>query len=391
MGSRLPSFAPAGLDPATSFLAFPRIGRYAAADWQALRSEVDEARESLQLVAVTSRQQLLFDSAGRSAGGYRWSRVAFKRLCSWLLPGLQSLTYALLGGQKVVRLRNSEMPVETSQALAVATINSVLRLRGEATFDGWRLLVNVSTRTIEALVGYKFRPFWNAELLAEAERFADRHRPRLRPWAAELVGYDLRLLYLPALPTWELCSQGLVDTYRTGYYFTNADHGCAALCGGNLVVRDADGGRAYRPFPGVGYLRHDSLLRRLIPHMFRLTQEKRLSVDELLGHCHERQAEAWPRELQRPNSAEKRKDIVQALLRARLDRPIATAILERMVRCGDGPMRESDGAPAGESAGTRTMLGLFLSLGYEAQRRLVGEQELLGRLAFRALRGQLRL
>ena len=392
MGTRLSGFTAVGSDSEIDFLVFPTVRRYARADWAALQTDVQTAREGMQLVGVSAIHQLLCDERGRRFGGYRWSHVAFRRLCAGLSPGLWALLASLLGWQRQGLGQACVSPDAASVALAVELLNSVIRLRGLRKLLGCRLLVNVPARTIEALVGPDYQSFSNADLLEKAGEFVRRQKPVLRPWAAYLVGHHLRIAYLGARPAFGVKIGDLDDAYRLGYFFVNADHGQAAVRAGNLLVRELDGGQACRAFPGRGSIAHSSQLQRQLPQLFRMTPDKFLLADTMRAFCSERQAELLPGGLRGQQSEIRRNELAVALERVRVRRNLSSIILQRVFHTGPGAMRDlTDTIVPQPKDETKTLYDLFTAVAFEASRRLLFDQDLLGHVAFRLLTGQLRL
>jgi hypothetical protein len=142
-------------------LADPPASRvFTAIELAELREAVEVIDKNTTIFPVDLPRQLEIDDEGFLPEGYRFTTVAFRQLCQALVVGLNNL----LGDVAGRRRRPGGEGSEYSAVTAIAIFNRLLRLRFGRIL-GRQLVRNTVAKTIDGLVGPKFRYLSNMDFL----------------------------------------------------------------------------------------------------------------------------------------------------------------------------------------------------------------------------------
>lgn len=212
-------------------LADPPVSRiFTALEQAELREAVEVIDKNTTILPVDVPRQLEIDDEGFLPEGYRFTTVAFRQLCQALVVGLNNL----LGDVSGRRRRPGSEESEYSAVTAIAIYNRLLRLRFNRIL-GRQLVRNTVDRTIDGLVGPKFRYLSNMDFLDKVSEDV-----------AEEVKFHRGYLYGRHLATRFIHKDRLTVTrgktthvFAPGQHFANSEIGNASvraapmLCLGN--------------------------------------------------------------------------------------------------------------------------------------------------------------
>jgi len=175
------------------------------------------------------------------------SLLAIKQLCTLLAAGLW--TYVSDVGGILRRAGRSEPMLDPS--LAVNAINKTLKLRFHMPkgIRGRQLIRNTATRTVDGIVGNKYKYLPHGRLYEVVDDFLTAINPPINFHAARLDGRRLAMVFLRDEPFMEYAG----CSFRSGYYFSNSEVGeCSVSASAAIYAAECRCLAAFTKLPHTG-------------------------------------------------------------------------------------------------------------------------------------------
>ena len=226
---------------------------FGPSDLGRLESVLRDQDDATSIEPFDGLAQVQLDHQGLTLrGGFRYTSLAFRQLCTFTVHGLGQALYDLAG---VRRPRESAPDRVYALDTAIHVLNTVLALR-EPLLDGLQLVYDTSRGLIEGFVGAGYRRLGNADLLTRVlESAADTpSRPGFRE--AVLFGRTMMVrLQSTSPPAVRVDTRLGGEGITPGLYFVNSEVGDGAVRVGHLMFRPD--GTASASWSGAGgRLRH---------------------------------------------------------------------------------------------------------------------------------------
>lgn len=158
-----------------------------------LREFLLRRSENTEVVPISDVDQLLLSADGRlRENGYRFNFLGFQALCDSAARGLSALFNELSG---VWQYRSQPRTLACDLAAAISVYNTTLRTRIEQLRER-SLLVDNRERVVDGFLGLSHRMLDNSQFLSLVSAEMEEQRPTAQFHRAELIGRELRLLWV---------------------------------------------------------------------------------------------------------------------------------------------------------------------------------------------------
>lgn len=186
-----------------------------------LKQFLAQRSENTAVVPISDVDQLLMAPDGRLAEtGYRFNYLGFQALANGVVQGLSSVFIELIGENRS-RVRVTSEAEPNVQA-AVNIFNTAARARIDAVRER-TLLVDHRERVVEGFLGLNHRMLDNSAFLELVDAEMRAQQPGAAFHRAELVGRDLRILYIdPASQRKDIYSDSR-HTIAAGWAYSNSE------------------------------------------------------------------------------------------------------------------------------------------------------------------------
>jgi hypothetical protein len=165
---------------------------FSSAQFDDLKEFLERRKENTAVVPISDVEQLLMAGDGRLAeNGYRFNYLGFQALCNGTALGLVTLFNELSGE---VKQRYAARLIENIPA-AVSIYNTTVRAKIDILRER-TLLVDNRERVIEGYMSLAHRMLDNSQFLDIVAAEMQTRRPGARFYRAELLGRELRVLYI---------------------------------------------------------------------------------------------------------------------------------------------------------------------------------------------------
>ena len=192
---------------------------FSARQFDDLKQFLAQRSENTDIVPISDVAQLLMTPDGRLAeNGYRFNYLGFQALANGLASGLASAFMEIAGETR----SRASAEAEPNLQAAVGIYNMAARARMEAVRER-TLLVDHRERVVEGYLGLNHRMLDNSAFLDIVASEIEARQPAAKFQRAELVGRDLRVLYVdPASQRKDIYADSR-HTIAAGWAFTNSE------------------------------------------------------------------------------------------------------------------------------------------------------------------------
>lgn len=220
----------------------PESYAFAADELPELNDMLAVTDRSTVISPVTAAADLCFTETGTLPGGYLYTGASFMQLCGLVSPGLSQLVQELSGQWRKV---NDDIRLY-SKELAIDVFNKIVRLRFDRVLSGMQLVRNTRAKTIDGIVGAKYRYLANSDFLSRVFRECVGFGATYA--SACLYGRQFVVRFVGT--TQPVTIQG--DTYHRGYHFANSEIGGQAVRAAMLLIKHGTNYSAMCPFADGG-------------------------------------------------------------------------------------------------------------------------------------------
>ncbi len=208
------------------------------ADLHEILADMDKYTIVTSVASV--RDLALNESTGRTSDSYAYTESAFQQLGTLLAPGLAPMAIELSGRWR----QPGEDRRSYSAEMAVNILTSIIKLRFDKRLLGLQLVKNRKTKTIDGIVGMRYRYLSNQD-------FLDRTIQALKEvsanfTAAYLYGRQLVVRFKHDASDYSLAG----EPYSYGFHFANSEIGGKSVRGASLLIRRQTNTYALGPFQG---------------------------------------------------------------------------------------------------------------------------------------------
>lgn len=170
------------------------------------------------IIPVISPADLLINSdSGKTSSGYNFTNIAFKQICGLVIPGLYNLIEDLSGQWRKPGQDKSIYSVD----YAIEIFNKLVKMRYNQRLLGLQLVKNTKTKTIDGVVGARYRYIANSDLLNRVESLLKSQIIEFHE--AGLYGRQFLLRYKHIDSKHAYNING--SKFYKGYHFANAEIG----------------------------------------------------------------------------------------------------------------------------------------------------------------------
>jgi hypothetical protein len=349
-----------------------------------LRKVLSDMDKHTLVTPVGSVSDLGMNEEGRVGNGYMYTDGALIQLCGVIAPGLAQLIMDLSGQWR----KPATDPRMFSGALAIETLNRSVRLRFDRKLGGLQLVRNTKSKTIDGIVGSKYRYLSNSDFLTRVDRECTDHGGKFIE--ALLYGRQFVVRYANRLSSKPYNIAG--EPYDYGFHFANSEIGGKSVRAATLLVRSSTGDSVLCPFASGtgGRVVHsgkdfEKRLHALMSYI----------IKKLPSH---ESVEAGGRFLENKNlrlgeEYEKRvRYLAQMLTKRKLTQNFAKRVVSSAASKGRGDEDGlADELPMGQrvALGGRTGYDLFVALIREARRLPIDQRETAEQVAHALLNGKI--
>lgn len=324
---------------------------------------------------------------GKTTQGYTYSDVALLQLSALLAPGLAYVINDLSGQWR----KPGEDKRFNSGELAVEIFNRTLKLRLDRKVIGLQLVRNTHTKTIDGLVGMRYRYLANSDFLERTTQLFNGSSTRF--FEACLYGRQLCVRYIHH--NTERDYDILGDAYAPGFHFANAEIAGFSIRAASLLIKRAQGYCALGQFTGKHGARlihtgrnFDRNLQRLLTLMSdKLPRQTDLAEDI-------RELETTSLKLGTPYHQKRLRQLASLLARRKLTLQFARRVVASAANRGrsetDSLVDEIE-ADKKLILSNRTGYDLFVALIREARQLPIIQREIAEQTAYSMLTGKIHL
>ncbi len=214
---------------------------FASHEEASLHSMLREVDAHTVLVPISSPRTDLYlqEDTGRTANGYVYTDNSFAQMCSFVSPGLGILVNDISGQYR----KAGEEKQFFSGELAIRMLNELIKLRYERKLGGLQIVRNTQDKTIDGIVGAKYRYLANSELLSSLTQMLNKAH---KFHEAFLYGRQLVVRYIDTTKSYTLSN----EEFTSGFHFGNSEIGEKSLRAAAVLVRKLTGNCILYPFKG---------------------------------------------------------------------------------------------------------------------------------------------
>lgn len=328
---------------------------------------------------------LSLNSEGKTHNGYTYADVALIQLCGVVAPGLTQLVMDLSGQWR----KPGEDARMFSSEHAIATLNKTLRLRFDHKLSGLQLVRNTLTKTIDGIVGSKYRYLANSDFLSRVDQECGSRN--LKFYEACLYGRQFIVRYLnkTTIKFYVIAE----ENYNYGYHFANSEIGGKSVRASSLLARESTGDCALCPFTAGtgGRVVHSGkdFEKRLHALMGQITQRlPPYDTIEKFGFY----LKAKSLGLGNENHEKNVRRLMQILTRRKLTQNFARRVVSSAASKGRGDEDQTiDVLPVDRrlALASRDGYDLFIALIREARKLPIDQREIAEQVAYALLAGKI--
>jgi hypothetical protein len=363
----------------------PNSYLFAGHELSDLKKVLLETDRHTLITPVANLTDLCLNEEGKTGNGYAYTIGALNQLCGIVAPGLAQLVADVCGQW---RKQNQDARIYSGQ-LAVEVLNRVIRLRFDRKLSNLQLVRNTKTKTIDGIVGAKYRYLSNSDFLERVDQECTNHGGKFIE--ACLYGRHFVIRYVNSK---DPKPYTIVDEpYNFGYHFANSEIGGKSVRAATILVRCNTGHSALCPFASGtgGRVVHsgrdfEKRLHALMGHIIqKLPAKIALSAGGVL-------LEDKSLRLGDSDQEKRIRHLMQVLTRRRLTQQFARRVVSSAASKGrydeDGLV---DALPMGqrETLEGRTGYDLFVALIREAASLPIDQRETAEQVAYALLTGKI--
>lgn len=365
--------------PVFDWLAEPRKFSFTSED--EFRAWVSRRHGTVRLRPFSSSHDVMLDERGLVQGRYRYTQVALLRMCRTLCPGLGDVVVSLL--REAHLNRRDQAPV----ALAIRTINDMVKLRFRSMISEWRFVTDLHEGRIEGIVGPRYALYSNHDMYTCTAVFlGGRYR-----FSQAAVNDSRMVLTFTADEPHCVMSGKNSDRFYRGIYVVNSEIGETSVKAASTLTREFDGTRCMRPFEDVGratHLRGRQFNQELRKMLLKL-QETHISGSDLLKRIQILSERPVPLPQGKELDMQQRNALIKPLMKHMLNRrPPAERTLMRLLRYGSYHRKAEKGYNSQVARNQYDLFNAITSLA-RSQKRPTLSQEFMEQLAYRILVGEI--
>jgi hypothetical protein len=349
-----------------------------------LRKVLADMDKQTLITPVGGLSDLALNEEGKAGGGYRYTLGAYTQLCGLVTPGLALLTLDVCGQW---RKPGADTRLYSGN-LAIDTLNRHLRLRFDRKLVGLQVVRNTKTKTIDGIVGSKYRYLSNSDFFARVDRECTDQGGKF--FEACLYGRQFAIRYTSQhnLQPYDIAG----DQYNFGFHFANSEIGGKSVRAATLLVRCSTGDSVLCPSASgnEGRVVHSGRdfekrlhalvgqIIQMLPSREKLEEAGRMLDSKSLklgGADHEKQV----------------RSLGQMLVRRKLTQQFARRIVSSAASRGrSNEDALTDALPVDQRLvlGTRTAYDLFTALIRESRKLPIDQRETAEQVAYGLLTGK---
>ena len=297
---------------------------------------------------------------------YRFTACALGQLCTLLAPGASQLLFNISG------LRPNSRSKVYDRTLAVAILNDLLYLRFKQ-IAGSRVLLNRKTKTIEGIIGPRYRYYSNFAMLRRVADFVNSAKVPVQFTEAVVDGRQFLIRYKCNDPLFALKTEReLYEPFFGGYQFENIEAGDCAIKGTTIFIRQWCDNKAVAPVlhtdrvPHIRTAKFDLRLDGMLQRVTAKTQQVTVLKDRVLALMHTKlRLGQTPLE-----HAARVNELSAKLVRKGLTRVLADRVLNTVIAFGSyrhQALATTTGGSIMQVLAQRTHYDLFNALTYAAK------------------------
>lgn len=211
-----------------------------------LRKILSDGDRYTIITPVGSPSDLCLNEEGKTSNGYTYTAASLVQLCSLISPGLALLVTDLCGQWR----KPGEDTRNFSSSFSIEILNRLIKLRCNHKLLNTQLIRNTKSKTIDGIVGSKYRYLANSDFLSRVEQECSVYKSKFHE--ACLYGRQFIVRYINQLDIEGIKAYTNYtiagDSYNFGYHFANTEIGGTAVRVAILLVRNNTGDCILCPF-----------------------------------------------------------------------------------------------------------------------------------------------
>lgn len=196
-----------------------------------LLDKLGEIDRSTALIPLATAADVAVDSEGCvGPEKFRLTKWAFMQLCKELCIGLHDVVMDYSGAYRLLNQPREDFSFEE----AVDIFNRLVRRRFRSRLQGKAFLRNAANKTIDGLLGTKYKWLSNLHLFEQASAMVEQLKDRFLE--AQLIGRWMSVRFVHPDPWFSVDFAG-PDKFYAGCYLSNNEVGKASVRGHSMIYR----------------------------------------------------------------------------------------------------------------------------------------------------------
>jgi hypothetical protein len=369
----------------------PVTTRYGMHQEDQLVKQLEDLDRHSSMIEVAAPQDVLLDPKGRVSYGslkFRYTHLALSQLCNHLGGNIFGFIRELSGAHRTIDEERSDYSFDE----ALNLLNKIINLRFTTRLAGKKLLRNVSTLTIDGIMGGHYQWLPNIRMYELTKAAATDHHLGPEFYESVLYGRWLLMRYACHKPyfSFPVIGRDAPDRFYAGFHFSNDEVGQASIRGAAMLLRQKGRTSSITEFKPTERIKHlgdtlEAKVTAMIGDAFKRLEEPEVYAEKLqklsnvsLGLNH-KDVKA---------DLKVRDNIVRRLLRKEMPKDLARKFVDSAMGQGSYDDHKVD---ALDNPGDRTVYDLYNSIGREARSLSVRHREAAEQIAYSLMMGNLSL